>query len=610
MLRRFLTRVPLSRSIHQINRPVGLHKSKSLLSFARRQSTSASSTSQSSQYATPKNERRSRPPRSNRQSPSPTVYTNTNLRIALIGRPNVGKSTLFNRLAGLVRGRGNDGTANPSPLVFVRSVVDSLPGVTRDPRDASGAVGDLLMTVVDTPGLETAIGESSTLGHVSGIGLAGAIAHCDDPAYRNLYKGMEAKSVQEVRDAQVVFFVIDGGEGITQVDTSIAKWLKSVAQKEVVVIVNKCDVAGSDKNAMEAYSLGFGDPVVVSAEHNLGFAELYTEIDRLHRERRLPLQEALETLASTEEDLIRESFDDELVVGYGPKAGEEPLRQLVVSIIGRPNVGKSTLLNRLVGQERSLVGPHAGVTRDAVLSTWKIPEKFQRKDRIPVWLVDTAGVRAQVKTGEEKLESLSVKTSLRALRHSHVVLMVLDARAPLVSQDMKLLDLIVTEGRAAVLVINKMDTIDPNETDIEQWRLELRYKVDKRISELGGIETVEMSAKNWEDDPSQMRRLFYAVERARSRWEKRISTSALNRFVARFNERMSIGGGVKGERRNRIGVTKFITQKKIRPPMFRLDGSSAVSMNYVRSLTNAIRREFGFEGVPVRVKRPSRRKRR
>lgn len=570
------------------------------------------------------------PPRSIRQQrlpsrgdPAPTVYTQTNLKVAIIGRPNVGKSTLFNRLASAVRGRGNEGSANPSPLVFVRSVVDSVPGVTRDPRESSAALSDFLFSVVDTPGLESAVGDPVSFNvpdkKKSIVGLANASALCDDPIYRDMYRLMEAATVKAVEKADVIFFVVDAADGVTSIDHAISTWLRTAlagSSKQVLVVANKCDVADSEKRVLEAYALGFGDPLVLSAEQGLGFADLYAELDRLFKNVRgdaEPIQSYDNPWKRKEDDPephdpeleeSRASYDDELVVGCNARPGEEPLQQLVVSIIGRPNVGKSTLINRLAGEERSLVGPTAGVTRDAVLCEWKLSNTMVKKGAIPIWLVDTAGVRAQMKVIDEPLELLSVKTSLRALRHSHIVLMIMDAVEPLCQQDMKLLDLVVAHGRAAVLVINKIDQL--KEDNMDEWRLGLRYRVDKKVTELAGVEVVEVSAKNWEEDPAQMTRLHAAVERARIRWERRIPTAQLNRFVTRFNERMAVGGGTRSATRNRIGVTKFITQKKIRPPMFRLDGSSAVSMNYLRSLTNAIRLEFGFQGVPVRLKRPSR----
>lgn len=572
-----------------------------------------------------------------RAAPAPTVYANTQLTAALVGRPNVGKSTLFNRLAAAVRGRHAEHPLASPPLTFVRSVVHPLPGVTRDSRRATAALADLLLTVVDTPGLEDAVQPSALPSdHLpppaadrEPASLVSAVAHCPDAAYRRVYARMREATVQAVSNANLILFIVDASAPLTALDHAHAKWLRSclTPSKNIILVANKCDVAQSEHRAIDAYALGFGDPVLISAEQALGFADLYERIRVLSKSlpgvqtkqqlveqpvAQQPVQQPTSAVASQpqqlhpEEAAIRESFDDELVITTSARLRERPLDHLITSIIGRPNVGKSTLLNSLVGEERSIVGAAAGITRDAVLCPWRVP--FPQSAQPPVWLVDTPGVRAETKVTPDQLERLMVRASLQALRTSHVVVVVIDATESLTRQDVKLLDVVVTEGRAAVLVVNKMDKVDvPN---LDQWRAELRYTVDHKLEQLKGIEVVEMSAIHCNKDSSQAQRLYAAVQRTRGRWEKRIPTSALNRFVKGFNERMAVGGGTQGERRNRVGVTKFITQKKIRPPMFRLDGSSAVSINYLRALTNAIRHEFGYEGVPIRVKRPSRRRRR
>lgn len=548
-----------------------------------------------------------------RNAPAPSVYVETGLRVALVGRPNVGKSTLFNRLASALRGRGSDGAHNPSPLVFVRSVVDPEPGVTRDPRESAAAISDLRFQIIDTAGLEDEVGKTDTVKCDEQVGEEGHSlvkvgAHCDMPAYRVLYQRMEKGTVEAVNNSNLVFFVVDAGEGVTEVDRALAAWLKKEAgNKEVILVANKADKAESHPNVIGSYELGFGDPVVISAEQNLGFVDLYFELNEAYERRKDRGEGVLDQVVSEDEKEEANDWDEELILGVGERKGEEPLQQLVVSILGRPNVGKSTLLNRLAGEERSLVGPAAGVTRDAVLCQWKLPDGVETPDKIPVWLVDTAGIRNKAKVGTGNLERLSVRASMRALRHSHVVVVVLDSKEPLCHQDMKILDVALTEGKALVLVVNKMDTLDVS--DMAHWRERLQYEINHKASGFKGVEVVEMSAKEWGDGVGQPKKLFEAVQRARESWEKKITTAALNRFITSFNDRISVGKGFPGAKRNRIGTAKFITQKKIRPPMFRLDGSAAVSLNYLRMLSNAIREEFGFHGVPIRVKRPSRRKR-
>lgn len=592
---------------------------------------------------------------SKRNAPAPTVYVDTGLVVAAVGRPNVGKSTLFNALASAVRGRGSGSRDNPSSFVFVRSVVDAMPGVTRDPRSATGAVGDLMFTIVDTPGLERPLDVRATRdltpASVSDIcaprgplpSLVASAALCEDAHYRSLYESMEVKTVHAVREADIAMLVLDAADGLTPLDESIAAWLRAECltcadpQKRVMLVANKCDRRDAESGAMEAYGLGLGEPIALSGEHKLGFGDLYNYLNSAYQ-MKMAHKRAMEadstppvkywtmssqftdqnepepvydvindesTLASISEDTGEDHpFDDEMVVGIPDVKGEEPLTSLIVSIIGRPNVGKSTLLNRLVGEEASLVGPASGVTRDAVLCKWEPKTRNAVRADIPVSLIDTAGIRNKSRVDDVPLERLSVRSSIRALRHSHVVLIILEATELLNAQDVKLVELAVAEGRAIVIVVNKMDKIALERR--KDWRSRLNVEVTNKLHSIPGVEIVEVCASEWDNGDIQAGKLFGAVHRARARWEKRVTTSGLNRFLRRFNERALIGGNAQSKR-NRTGVAKFMSQKKIRPPMFRIDGANAVSQNYLRSLSNELRHEFGFEGVPIRIKRPSRR---
>jgi len=376
---------------------------------------------------------------SKRNAPAPTVYVDTGLVVAAVGRPNVGKSTLFNALASSVRGRGAAGRDNPAPFVFVKSVVDPTPGVTRDPRQSVASVGDLMFTIIDTPGLERPLRHSAIKGN-SGLinsynipapagplpSLVTSTALCEDAHYRSLYDSMEVATVRAVRDADIAMLVLDASEGVTPLDETIASWLREEcggseeSLKRVMLVANKCDRADAEQGTADAFRLGLGTPIAISGEHKYGFGDLYNYLNSMYTMKKaleyekslaapvftmssqfaeqsteqsaIPEKPSGEVVTSPEETIdsgeldtiditaqplapveIEEDnpFDDELVVGIPEAKGEEPLTKLIVSIIGRPNVGKSTLLNRLVGEERSLVGPASGVTRDAVMCRWE-----------------------------------------------------------------------------------------------------------------------------------------------------------------------------------------------------------------------------------------------
>lgn len=565
-----------------------------------------------------------------RQSRPQSDFINTRLQLAAVGRANVGKSTLFNRLAR---------AAGP----FVPSVVDSFPGVTRDARVAYGAVGDLRFGIVDTAGLEDEPGvkkqkvaagqEWWRKGAAGSVVDAGALE--EGGVYRELYEKMAGKTEEAVKGADAALFVLDAGAGITAVDMGIARWLRAaVGAENVVVLVNKCDLESAKEVWTEAHGLGFGEPLAVSAEHNMGMADLYKIVSRLHGKKELagesaegendrlfsrePLPDASLSELEAPPKPLPDGIEGKLQEIYGEDGGElafdpdfvrdPPIHRLMVSIIGRPNVGKSSLLSCLVAHNSSgtLIGPASGVTRDAVLAEWT-PPKFGASS---ITLVDTAGIRAKAKVNANmRVEALSVKAALRGLRLSHVTVLVIDATEGFVEQDVKIAHVAIMEGRAIVVAVNKMDCVRGDEPARKALRENITYAVHSSLHQISGVEVVEMSAADWgRSGRAQEMELYEAVLRAKGRWERRVPTSALTRFVTKFNATTSVG--MSGASRNRRGETKFISQKKTRPPMFRLDGSSAVSDNYIKALTNGIRAEFGFEGVPIRIKRPSRRQRR
>lgn len=561
-------------------------------------------------------------------------FIDTGLVVAAIGRANVGKSTLFNRLgrSGIYAPASGSGDLRTP---FVPSVVESFPGVTRDARSTQAAISDLSFTLIDTAGLEDApksnhgasVFPAEAMSTVPQSMLnAGALD--TNPHYRNLYRSMSDSTVKAVRDSHAALFVIDASVGVTAIDEGIARWLhfmRGDVSDRIVLVANKADTQGAQDGALDALSLGFGEPVVISAEHNMGMADLYQAILALHEARQEEQARSPPLLRSRSEIALQTGamhrdvnkapcgkedtvdFDDGELLFDPDFVRDEPINKLVVSIVGRPNVGKSSLVSRLLdsGPGETLVGPAAGVTRDAVLKEWR-PKGRNRIE--PLWLVDTAGIRPRNRAVETRIETLSVQSSLRALRVAHVAVLVIDANEKLTAQDVKIAHVVVAEGRAIVLVVNKMDCIQGEGQKVAELREQLAYQIRTSLHHVAGVEVVEMSARSWASDPTQAARLYGAIQRVRERWEKRIPTSALTRYVTRFNESTALG--MRGAKRGRRGTTKFISQKKTRPPMFRLDGSSAVSDNYIQALTNGIREEFGFQGVPIRIKRPSRRQRR
>jgi len=435
--------------------------------------------------------------------------------IAIIGRPNVGKSTLFNRLVGQKL-----------------ALVDDEPGVTRDRREGEARLGDLEFTIIDTAGL-------------------------DEGAKGSLTARMQEQTETAIKLADALMFVVDARAGLTPADRAFADFARR-ADKPVLLLANKSEGKQGDAGAMEAYALGLGDPIQVSAEHGEGLGELYDALRALMPE---PPQQDEETA----EDESEEDF------------ASRPIR---VAIVGRPNAGKSTLINHLLGEERLLTSPEAGTTRDsiAVEINWK-----GRTFRV----FDTAGLRRRSRI-EEKLEKLSVADALRAVRFAEVVVLMMDSQNKFEEQDLRIADLIEREGRALVIAVNKWDLMPGGQISA------LRRDVDHLLPQVTGVPIVAVSGLMGEG----IDRLMQAIVDAYATWNRRVSTSALNRW---FEQAVSANPppAVSGRRLK----LNYITQTKARPPSFVLfcSRADAVPQSYLRYLTNSLREAFDLPGTPVRI---------
>jgi GTP-binding protein len=434
--------------------------------------------------------------------------------IAIVGRPNVGKSTLFNRLVGRRS-----------------ALVDDLPGVTRDRREGRARLGDLTFKAIDTAGLEEAAAES----------LAGR---------------MRAQTEAAVAAADLVFFVIDARSGLVPADRAFANLVRK-SGKPAIIVANKSEGRSGEAGALEAYELGLGEPVAISAEHGEGLADLF--------------------------DAVREALPDRTVA---PRAEEtQPRTQadgIRLAVVGRPNSGKSTLINRLLGEERLLTGPEAGITRDSIAVDigWR-GQRFQ--------VFDTAGLRRPSRI-EEKLEKLSVADALNAIRFAEVVVMLMDAAHPFEEQDLRIADLIVREGRALVLGMNKWDLKERAPGDIGN----LRTEADHWLPQVKGVPIVALSGLTGEG----IDRLMQAIVDIHAVWNKRVPTAALNRW---FTDATAAHAppAVSG-RRNKLNS---LTQPKARPPSFVLfcSRADAVPDDYKRYLVNGLRETFELPGTPIRL---------
>ncbi|CAN5140195.1 ribosome biogenesis GTPase Der [soil metagenome] len=445
--------------------------------------------------------------------------------IAIIGRPNVGNSTLFNRLVGQKL-----------------ALVDDQPGVTRDRREGAGRLGDLEFTLIDTAGLDK--GERGSL-----------------------TARMQEQTEVAIASADALMFVIDARAGLTPNDRAFADFARR-ANKPVVLVANKSEGKAGEAGAMESYALGLGEPIPISAEHGEGLSDLYDALSVLMPE---------PAGADDEED--EESDEFENVDGDDESLSTRPIR---VAVLGRPNAGKSTLINRLLGEERLLTSPEAGTTRDsiAVDVTWK-----SREFRV----FDTAGLRRRSRI-EDKLEKLSVSDALRAVRFAEVVVLMMDAQNRFEEQDLRLADLIEREGRALVIAVNKWDLMDRAPSQIAK----LREDADHWLPQVKGMPVVAVSGMMGEG----IDRLMSAVEDAYKVWNRRVSTASLNRWFEQAVEN-NPPPAVSGRRLK----LNYITQTKARPPSFVVfcSRADAVPESYLRYLVNSLRGFFELPGTPIRI---------
>jgi GTPase len=432
--------------------------------------------------------------------------------VTIVGRPNVGKSTLFNRLVGQKI-----------------AIVDDTPGVTRDRREGLGKIADLNFRLIDTAGLDDA--KKGTLEH-----------------------RMSAQSEEAARMADVILFVMDARVGVTGTDKEFAQRIRKMG-KPVILVGNKCESRAALPGLGEAYGLGYGEPVAVSAEHGEGLDGLYDAL--------APYVAKAE--AAEEEEL----------------AEDDPKRPLRLAIIGQPNAGKSTLVNAMLGQERMLTGPEAGITRDSISSDWSYKGR-------PIKLWDTAGIRRKSRV-QEKIEKLSVSDALRAVRFAECVVVMIDATMVIERQDLTLCDLVQREGRAVVLALSKWDAVE----DKARTLRDVESKLEDVLPEIRGVIVVTISGKQGRGIDTLMK----GVLEADKKWNARVTTSKLNRWLEGAMERNA--PPAPSGRRIKI---RYATQVNARPPTFALFGNqlSKLPDSYLRYLTNGLRENFDLGGTPIR----------
>jgi GTP-binding protein len=437
--------------------------------------------------------------------------------VAIVGRPNVGKSTLFNRLVGKRL-----------------ALVDDRPGVTRDRREGDASLLGLEFRIIDTAGYED-----------------------EDP--QTLPGRMRAQTTAAVREADAALFLIDARAGVTPLDEEIARWLRS-EKTPVILAANKCEGRAAEPGLFEAYSLGFGEPIAMSAEHGEGVVDLFENL-RPHIE--------------GGEEAEEEEAEDE---------NERPLK---LAIVGRPNAGKSTLINRILQEERLITGPEAGITRDSISIDWEweAPDGRLR----PVRLIDTAGMRKRAKV-QDKLEKLSVADGRRAVEFAEVVVLLLDATLGLEAQDLRIADYVLQEGRALLIAINKWDVAHDHSSLFQG----IKRALEDGLSQAPGVGLLAVSAMTGKG----LDELIGAAFKVREVWSSRVSTGQLNRWFEEAIER----NPPPAPSGKRIKL-RYITQINSRPPSFLIFGTRLEMLpdSYLRYLTNSMRKELGFGAVPIRL---------
>ena len=442
--------------------------------------------------------------------------------VAIVGRPNVGKSTLFNRLVGKRL-----------------AIVHDTPGVTRDRREGRASLLGMDFTVIDTAGFEDEGGDS-------------------------IEARMRRQTDKAVGNADVVLMLIDARAGVTPLDAHFADYLRR-QPTPVVLVANKCEGKAGSPGLYECYSLGLGEPVPFSAEHGEGVAELF---DALR-----PFAEAAGALEEPEEGEDGEAADDE----------PRPDRPLTMAVVGRPNVGKSTLANRLLGEDRMLTGPEAGLTRDSISVEWNHSGRA-------VKLVDTAGLRRQARI-DDTLEKMSTSNTIEAIRRAEVVVLVMDAEAVLDKQDLTIARLVIDEGRALVVAVNKWDAV----ADPQAALARLRDRLETSLPQAKGVATVTLSALTGRG----VDRLMEAVIEAHAVWNRRVPTAQLNRWLEEMVAKHA-PPALSGGRRLKV---RYMTQAKARPPTFIVFASRPEDLPeaYIRYLVNGLREAFQLPGVPIRL---------